>query len=189
MLISFSILAVSCGSLPKASDMKVIEASLGTSELDKADKLDSSSGTTERASLMYQDAHDDERVLSGLVSEIGVSATQCDARTAGVDVDLDRASIDLGLRYYADTGTRFLQPYISLGVSPTYLRAQTDIGEDKSSFALAGYVGVGVEAALGSRGRLGVGYRHSIGSSFDIGDDKDVDMNEGTLSVSFGWGF
>lgn len=181
-----------CSTMPTTGSPVTFYAEAGSTELDKADELDSSSERTVTVGVTYKqepEADAQQNVTRGWVSDMSVSYSDGDHSIAGVDLDTQRIAVNLGLRYYFDVGTKHLQPYLGFGASPQMILADTSLGEDETGFAFAGYGALGIETPIGDHARLGLSYRHTAGAQFDLGEDENLNFNAGTLALTLGWSF
>lgn len=199
ILTVLTLLTTACSTLPNSKSPITAYIDAGNTTLDKAD---SSSEQTITVGVTYKQEPDssEQNVTRGWVSDLSLSYGSGEHSTetiifasgleqVGVEFETERLALNLGLRYYFDTGTKWIQPYLGLGASPQVLRVQTSLGEDETDFAFAGYGAFGLEAPVGDHGRLGVVYRHTAGASFDLGDEENLNFNAGTLALTLGWSF
>jgi hypothetical protein len=101
-------------------------------------------------------------------------------QNGAVDLTTDRVSLDLGVRRY--WGPVFL----GIGGGPTFLHAETSLGEREHGWALEGYGIAGVELRLGRGWTLGADVRQTTGAHFDLGDEKALDFDSRTFSLTLG---
>lgn len=177
--LAFLFLLTACSTLPGKGPMTAyLEA--GPSTLDQDDLMDTSEERTATVGVLYHQA-------DSVSSDLSVTYSDGDHSVAGIDLDTQRIALNLGIRYTFALG--FFQPYLGAGFSPQVLMAETSAGEDESDFAFGGYGVAGFDILLGKHTRLGLNYRHSFNSQFDLGTSDDLNFNAGTVSAVLGWSF
>ncbi len=188
LILSVLILALSgCNATNQAVRFDV----QGSTLADTSNNIDSEKAMPSgRISLQYQDQQDPTpNQFRGVVSQIGLSFGQVSQTTevlediGAVDFDMQQVQLDLGVRYYGETSTRLLQPFLGVGFAPTW--TEFNDGADRESDITFGVYGeLGVETALGDNGRMGLGYRYTLQSASEI-----MDLDTSALMFSIGWSF
>ena len=127
--------------------------------------------------------------IPGLVGDIAVRGSSGSDEFAGLDVDIDSVGLRTGIRYYFDTGTPLVQPYIGGGLLAQHTWLKTNIDGDSADKTSIGGIGmIGVESQFDSGLRLGLGYQLTTGIDPKI-DGEKVDLDSGAFMFTLGWSF
>ena len=88
----------------------------------------------------------------------------------GVGAELHQLGLRTGVRYYWDTRTRTIQPYLGAGLLCQHAWARSSALELKADGSAFGFIAmVGVAALLGDALRLGLGCQLPLGLEQEIG--------------------
>lgn len=134
----------------------------------------------------------DRNHFTGVVPQIGLSygtvGQTIDLEGVGeFDFDMQQAQLDLGVRFYDDLGDGAAQPYLGVGIAPTW--TEFDDGASSDDVVTLGvYAELGVEHSIGSHMRIGYGVRYTGGMDGSI-NGEDVDLDNFAATVSLGWSF
>ena len=189
------LLLASCNTMPaSASNHLTLRFDTQRSEMVRDVLEDEDPMATARLSLQYQNGEGSgvQNHLTGAVSQIGLSVGHSKQNISingggAFDFEMDQVQADLGVRLYDNWNTRYFQPFMGLGLAPTW--TEFDDGADKNDvFSLGGYAEIGVETAIGDHGRAGLSYRYFGGLGGDI-NGEDVDLDNAALLLSIGWSF
>jgi hypothetical protein len=186
------IFLASCSTLPnKDVTYRALRMDYQQSEMTEDVLDDESRMHSGRVSLQYRngEAVEDPNQFEGVISQIGVSHGSSSQTLGQLDFDMEQTQADLGIRYYFNPlQTRLIQPFLGLGVAPSV--TGFDDGVDTTSkFQVGGYAELGVDAAIGQAGRIGIGGRYTGFGDTSIGDDEDVNLSSFGAFLSVGISF
>lgn len=189
------LMLASCNTLPSmASNHKTLRLDVQKSRMTHDVLDDEEPMTSARLSLQYQNGEgsDQQNHLTGAVSQLGVSlgksSQNIDIQNVGsFDFEVEQAQIDLGVRFYDNWNSRYFQPFMGVGVAPTWTEFNDGANKD-GALSVGGYAEIGVETAIGNHGRAGLSYRYMGGLGGEI-NDESIDLDAGALMFSLGWSF
>lgn len=126
----------------------------------------------------------------GLVSDISVRVQDLeDSEWQGESVTVQSLGLKTGLRYYLDTGSDRLQPYLGAALLAQHTWFSTDLPGDKADETSLGFLGtVGIESQLSKHMRLNLGYSLTGGIQPKV-DGEDIDLDSGSVFLGVGWSF
>lgn len=179
------LLFASCASV-KDSATKVAYVNYTSSTLvaDEADGFATLPGV--ELGLTYGGSGESDRAV-GLLGDIALRASDGGDNWDGIDVDVRSLGIRTGLRYYFDTGTRLIQPFLggSLVAQHYWFEDETSKA-DKSAIGFMGMAGI--ESQLTDHLRFNVGYSLTGGLEPKV-DGEKIDMDAGAFILGLGWSF
>ena len=187
-LIALILTLASCASV-KEAPTKVAYLNATSSELtsDESRGFDRIPGA--EVGFMYGGEGDESRAV-GVVSDISLRVGDLeDSAWGGENVTLRSLGLKTGLRYYLDTGSSKLQPYLGAAVLAQRTWFSTDLSGDKAEASSLGFLGsVGIESQLSRHLRLNLGYSLTGGMSAKV-DDEKIDLDNGSFMIGLGWSF
>lgn len=150
----------------------------------KADGFGSIPGV--EVGVMYGGEGKPDRAV-GIVGDIALRLSSSDNEWRRVDVSVDSVGARTGLRYYYDTGTPYIQPFIGGGI----LLQQYWLKDDTSS-AQAGTLGfigtAGLESQVSESMRINLGYSRTAGIRPKV-DGEQLNMDSHAFIFGLGWSF
>lgn len=134
----------------------------------------------------FQDDLPAGNLARGWVGDVALRLTTVDVDLGGADLTGSRQELDIGTRFYPETGSKVYQLF--LGFGGTLARFDLEDGAAGSADeTLPGVYGVlGAEWALGRRLRIGVQYRHTSGLDGKLGDSPEQELDGGALMFTLG---
>lgn len=150
----------------------------------KADGFGSIPGV--EVGLMYGGEGKPDRAV-GIVGDIALRVSSSENEWKRSDVDIDSLGVRTGLRYYYDTGTRWIQPFIGGGI----LLQQYWL-KDETSSAQAGTLGfigmAGLESQITDNMRINLGYSRTAGIRPQV-DGEQINLDSHAFIFGLGWSF
>ncbi len=137
--------------------------------------------------VLYGDGEDGRMV--GFVGDIALRGSTGSQTFDGTGAELHQLGLRTGVRYYWDTRTRAIQPYLGAGLlfQHAWDRSST-LGVKTDDSALGFVAMVGVEAMLGDALRLGLGCQLTLGIDPEL-DVYSFDLDSVTPLISLGYWF
>ncbi len=148
--------------------------------------------------ILHGNAQDGQRYV-GVVSDIafraGHTSDVVSTILGDIAVDIDTLAIRTGARYYFDTKTEKVQPFLGIGAVFQHSSANAGRllpGGEADDFNVGGILMAGVESQVNEAMRVGIGMNVTAGlepSGSEQGVDWEFDLDSAGVFVSVGWSF
>lgn len=177
---------VSCRSFHDA-ESRAVYVTYGEADFTDDSENDAPNISSAEFGVLYGDGQDGRMV--GFVGDIALRGATESQIIEGVGAELHQMGLRTGVRYYWDTRTRAIQPYLGAGLLFQHAWARSSALELKADGSAFGFIAmVGVEALLGDALRLGLGCQLTLGIDPEL-DVYTFDFDSVTPLISLGYGF